>query len=86
MSGIKSPRRRAEALEAGTAFLGTGYRGIGKPGSGVFRSADGLRQLRIGSNSLAGAHAPGVPHVHFEIYVTPTSLRPTADNHVPVTP
>lgn len=77
---------QAEALDAGLAFLGAGYREIGKPGSGVFRSADGLRQFRIDSNSLAGAHAPGVSHVHFETYATPTSLRPTVNNHVPVSP
>ena len=77
---------QAEALDAGLAFLGAGYREIGKPGSGVFRSADGLRQFRIDSNFLAGAHAPGISHVHFETYATPTSLRPTVNNHVPVSP
>ena len=77
---------QAEALDAGITFLGPGYREIGKPGSGVFRSADGRRQFRIDSNSLAGAHAPGVPHVHFETYATPTSARPTVNNHVTVSP
>lgn len=76
----------AEALDAGVTFLGTGYRELGKLGSGVFRSADGLRQFRIDSGSLAGAHAPGVPHVHFEVYATPTSRRPSVNNHVPITP
>ena len=74
----------AEALDAGTAFLGGGSREIGKPGSGVFRSADGLRQFRIDANSLTGRHDPHVPHAHFEIYETPTSQRPVVNNHVPI--
>jgi len=57
-----------EALEAGKKFVGPGYSEIGKPGSGVFRSTDGTRQFRMDSNSLTGSHAPGEPHVHFEIY------------------
>jgi RHS repeat-associated protein len=57
-----------ELLQAGEKFLGPGYREIGKPGSGVFRSADGTRQFRIDGNSLSGNHAPGVPHGHLETY------------------
>lgn len=77
---------QTDALDAGIRFLGPGYREIGKPGSGVFRSADGLRQFRIDDGSLAGTHAPGVQHVHFEVYATPDSRLPIVNNHVPVTP
>ena len=55
-----------EALEAGRKWLGEGYREIGRPGSGVYRSADGLRQFRIDDNSLLGRHNPYKPHVHLE--------------------
>jgi filamentous hemagglutinin len=77
---------QTEALEAGIRFVGPGYREIGKPGSGVFRSADGLRRFRIDDGSLAGTHAPGVPHVHFEVYATSSSRFPVVNNHVPVIP
>lgn len=77
---------QTDALDAGIRFLGPGYRKIGKPGSGVFRSADGLRQFRIDDGSLAGTHAPGVQHVHFEVYATPDSRLPIVNNHAPVTP
>jgi len=70
-----------EALSAGEAFVGPGYREIGKPGSGVFRSEDGLRQFRMDSNSIEGYHSPNEPHVHFETYV-PESTRPVSNNHV----
>jgi hypothetical protein len=72
-----------EALDAGLKWLGDGYREIGKPGSGVYRSADGLRQFRIDKGSLAGSHSPGVPHVHFEIYA-PGARVPSVNNHVPL--
>lgn len=72
-----------EALTAAEKYLGPGYTEIGKPGSGVFRSADGLRQFRMDANSIAGAHAPGVPHVHFENYA-PGARFPTSNNHVPI--
>lgn len=49
--------------------------------SGVFRSADGLRQFRIDDRSLLGKRAPGVPHGHLEIYA-PGAVRPTTNNHV----
>lgn len=71
-----------ELLAAGLRFLGQGYQEIGQPGSGVFRSADGLRQFRIDSNSLTGSHAPGVPHGHLEIY-RPGAARPSVNNHIP---
>jgi hypothetical protein len=71
----------AEALIGGLRFLGRDYTEIGKPGSCVFRSADGLRQFRMDKNSLLGAHPPGEPHVHFEIY-TPGARIPLANNHV----
>jgi hypothetical protein len=69
------------ALAAGIAFLGDGYKEIGKAGSCVFRSKDGSRQFRMDTHSLAGAHPPGAPHVHFETYA-PGARFPTANNHV----
>ncbi len=71
-----------ELLNAGEQFLGNGYREIGKSGSGVFRSADDLRQFRIDDNSLLGNHAPGVPHGHLEIYA-PGAAKPSVNNHIP---
>ncbi len=71
----------SEALEAGEKFLGTGYREIGKSGSGVFRSSDGLRQFRIDTNSLLGKHNPWEPHVHLETY-TPGKRAPNVNNHI----
>jgi hypothetical protein len=54
-----------EALSAGLKWLGKGYRELGKPGSGVFRSADGLRQFKMTPSDLLGTHWQG-PHVSFE--------------------
>jgi YD repeat-containing protein len=71
-----------EALEAGERFLGPAYREIGKPGSGVFRSADDLRQFRIDSGSISGAHPPDVPHVHLEVF-KPSARKPSVNNHIP---
>ncbi len=72
-----------EALDAGLKHLGTGYKEIGKPGSGVFRSADGTKQFRIDNNSLSGNHAPNVPHVHLETY-KPGARKPKTNNHIPL--
>ncbi|MGX9565519.1 DUF637 domain-containing protein [Pseudomonas sp. CFBP 5748] len=71
-----------EALSAGQQYLGSGYREIGKPGSGVFHSADGTREFRIDSGSISGAHAPGVPHVHFGVK-NPVTGSYISNNHVP---
>ncbi|MEP4076451.1 RHS repeat domain-containing protein [Haloferula sp.] len=73
-----------EALTAGEKFVGPGYKEIGKPGSGVFRSADGTKQFRMDNNSLQGNHAPNVPHVHLETYA-PGARKPTVNNHIPFT-
>ncbi|GHU22432.1 hypothetical protein AGMMS50243_21990 [Betaproteobacteria bacterium] len=70
-----------ELLQAGTNFLRPGYREIGKPGSGVFRSADRARQFRIDGGSLTGSHAPRVPHEHLEIYA-PGAAKPITNNHI----
>lgn len=72
-----------EAMEMGIHWLGDGYSQIGKPDSGVFRSADGVRQFRMDENSLLGNHAPRPGHVHFEIYA-PGANRPLVNNHVPL--
>lgn len=71
-----------EALSTGEQWVGPGYSEIGKPGSGVFRSADGTRQFRIDNGSITGAHNPGVPHVHLET-ISPGSKVPLANNHIP---
>ena len=36
-----------EALQVGETWIGPGYKEIGKPGQGIFRSADGKRQFRM---------------------------------------
>lgn len=71
-----------EALSAGQKYLGPGYREIGRPGSGVFHSADGTKEFRIDSGSISGAHAPGVPHVHFGVK-DPVTGKYVSNNHVP---
>lgn len=71
-----------ELLNAGMDFLGEGYKEIGKAGSGVFRSLDGLRQFRIDKNSLLGNHEPGIPHGHLEVYA-PGAKKFTTNNHIP---
>lgn len=70
-----------EALEAGIKFLGKNYQEIGKPGSGVYRSADGTRQFRIDKNSLDGKHAPNVPHFHLE-RIAPNTNKIITNNHI----
>lgn len=71
-----------EGLAAGQKYLGSGYREIGKPGSGVFHSADGTREFRIDAGSIAGSHPPSVPHVHFGVKESATGKYIT-NNHVP---
>ncbi len=71
----------SEALQTGEKFLGAGYREIGKPGRGVFRSADGLRQFRIDTGSITGSHAPGAPHVHLEAFKI-NAKDPYINNHI----
>jgi hypothetical protein len=71
-----------ESLEAGQKFVGDNYTEIGKPGSGVFRSADGTRQFRMDNGSLSGSHPPNKPHVHLETY-KPGANKPTVNNHIP---
>jgi hypothetical protein len=73
-----------EALSAGQKYLGPGYREIGKPGSGVFHSADGTREFRIDLGSISGAHAPSIPHVHFGVK-DPVTGKYASNNHVPYT-
>ncbi|HWX66219.1 MAG TPA: RHS repeat-associated core domain-containing protein [Rhodanobacter sp.] len=68
-----------QALDAGLKFLGKNYTEIDR---GVFRSSDGLRQFRMEDSSLTGGHRPGVPHVHFELYM-PGARKPYVNNHVP---
>jgi hypothetical protein len=75
--------RSDDALQAGQDFLGVDYRELGQPGSGVFRSADDVRQFRMDPRSLEGLHAPWVPHVHFELY-NPGDELPYVNNHVPL--
>ncbi|MCL2578165.1 MAG: PKD domain-containing protein [Defluviitaleaceae bacterium] len=55
-----------QALDAASDFLGRGYREIAP---GVFRSSDGLRQVRMTNADVLGRHA-GAPHMNFEIGTT----------------
>lgn len=53
-----------EALDAASSFLGEGYRSVA---NGVFRSADGTRQVRMRDSDLAGdGNHAGAPHMNFE--------------------
>jgi len=70
-----------DALRLGEAWLGTGFREIGAPGSGVFRSADGLRQFRMTTSDIIGAHGSIGGHVHFESIVNGAVVE---NNHIPV--
>jgi hypothetical protein len=72
----------SDALEAGQQFLGEGYTELGQPGSGVFRSADELRQFRIDPGSLLGEHGPGIPHFHLETFESGATV-PSVNNHIP---
>jgi tetratricopeptide (TPR) repeat protein len=63
----------SEALDAGIKFLGEGYKEIGKPGTGLFRSKDGLRQFRIDKTSLA--------HFHLEMFEKDIK-EPIINNHI----
>ncbi|WP_462081351.1 RHS repeat-associated core domain-containing protein [Luteimonas sp. RIT-PG2_3] len=59
-----------EALDTASSYLGDGYKQIA---DGVFRSADGTRQVRMTNSDLATSknHA-GAPHMNFEEGVTTT--------------
>ena len=72
-----------ETLELGNKLLGSGYKEVGKPGSGVFEKAvgDQTHRFRIDSNSLTGSHAPNVPHVHVEILDANRNV--IINNHIP---
>jgi tetratricopeptide (TPR) repeat protein len=70
-----------EALDAGLKFLGKEYNEIGKPGTGLFRSSDGLRQFRIDNTSIVGKHSPNVPHFHLEIFERGIK-EPIVNNHI----
>lgn len=72
----------SEVLETADQFLGTGYRTVNKE-RGIYRSEDGLRQFRMDSSSLLGAHSPNVPHVQFEVFESAQSTKPYITNHVP---
>jgi hypothetical protein len=70
-----------EALNAGLKFLGKEYKELEKPGTGIFRSSDGLRQFRIDSTSIAGKHSPDVPHFHLEVFEKGIK-EPIVNNHI----
>lgn len=69
------------ALEAGTDWLGGGYREIAP---GVFRSYDGLRQFRMTDADLLPTHGNMGPHVHFESLDAGGNV--VENNHVPILP
>ena len=74
-----------DALSAGIEFIGPGYREIGKPGSGVFRSNemfDGYyRQFRIDGGSLSGNHRPHIDHFHLQL-IDDNDID-VINNHIP---
>ncbi len=63
-----------DALDAAQDFLGPNQRHIGEAGSGITRSADGTRQVRMGDSDLAKTnnHHPEGPHMNFETGTTKT--------------
>jgi hypothetical protein len=74
-----------QALKGAERWLGDGYTELGNPGSGVFRSSDGLRPFRMTNGDLAGTNGPpGLgPHVHFE---TLQNGGVTWNTHYPLVP
>ena len=70
-----------EALETGLKFLGDNYQEVGVKGSGVYKSADGLKQFRIDVNSLAGKHSPYTAHCHLEI-IDQVTQESILNNHI----
>jgi RHS repeat-associated protein len=60
------PRTIDKALELAIKWLRSGYKEVGQPGCGVFRSADGLRQFRMVTADIMGRHGKIGPHVHLE--------------------
>ena len=68
-------------MDAGLKFLGKEYKELGKPGIGIFRSSDGLRQFSIDSTSIAGKHSPDVPHFHLELFEKGIK-EPIVNNHI----
>jgi hypothetical protein len=80
---VTTKARTAErALILAERWLGKGYREIGQPGSGVFRSADGLRQFRMTVSDITGAHGNIGPHFNFE--VLNSSGKVLKNYHVPI--
>jgi len=65
-----------DALDAAVDFLGKGYKEAAK---GRFVSSDGLRQVRMGTGDITGAHGKG-PHMNFETK-TPDPSRPGSYTH-----
>jgi len=72
------PRTVEAGLTTGQKWLKSGYTELGNPGSGVYRSADGLRQFRMTNADIAGIHGGKPvkigPHVHFEKF-SPTGEK-----------
>jgi hypothetical protein len=56
----------SKVLDAAERWLGPGYKEVGKPGSGVFVSGDGLRGFRMAAGDLANPQ--GANHLHFVSY------------------
>jgi len=76
------PRTVDAALTTAEKWLKPGYTELGKPGSGVFLSADGLRQFRMSPTDVAGSHGKIGPHVHFEKF-SPTGEK-LKNIHTPI--
>jgi filamentous hemagglutinin len=73
-----------DALRQGLNWIGPGYREVGPRGSGVFRSADNMRQFRITNADITGSHGSLGPHVHFESLNN--QGRVVENLHIPVAP
>ena len=69
-----SRMRTSDALNLAENYLGPGYK---EASLGRFVSADGLRQVRMGSKDILGLHGGG-PHINFE------ALAPNAINRMQI--
>ncbi len=78
---LTSRARTAEkGLELAEKFLKPGYTEIAP---GVFRSSDQLRQFRMTTSDITGAHGPG-PHFNFEIFNQLNLNKAVTNYHVSI--
>jgi hypothetical protein len=67
-----------DVLAGAERFLGGNYKEIAP---GVFRSADGLRQVRMTDADILGQHGGGA-HVNFEVFDKSNMWKPIENSHV----